>query len=208
MSWAVGGLCNVKGVGREVRQVGDAPLEATTAHPGGESSGTKLRERGGDRSWGRLWMGQCRETRAEPSSLWPPDVKMEVGHVGGGPGASTLFAPPRTVGSPSPLRRMTTAASLWMATCSAGNATPPEPRLSEDWPPSRTASPFPHQRTTHGGTTSPSPSPQLFFDLQPLPPYQTPPQSPSFPYVASGLQSPSPGVQSPQSCRDHPPSSR
>jgi len=42
LSWAVGGLCNVKGVGREVRQVGDAPLEATTVHPGGESSGTKL----------------------------------------------------------------------------------------------------------------------------------------------------------------------
>lgn len=46
LSWEVGGLSVVKGVRREVRQVGDAPLEATTAHPGGESSGTEVWVRG------------------------------------------------------------------------------------------------------------------------------------------------------------------
>ena len=66
MSWEVGGLCDVKGVGREVRQVGDTPLEATTAHPRGESSGTKLGVREvGIGMGGRLWLGQCRESRAE-----------------------------------------------------------------------------------------------------------------------------------------------
>lgn len=30
-----------------------------------------------------------------------------------------------------------------------------EPRLSEDWPPSQTTSPFPHQRTAHSPISGP-----------------------------------------------------
>lgn len=63
--WEVGGPCEVKGVGREVRQVGDAPLEATTAHPGGESSGTKVWVRGVGMGAG----GSCGWADAERTGL-------------------------------------------------------------------------------------------------------------------------------------------
>lgn len=62
--WEVEGLREVKGVGREVRR---CPTESNHCPSWGRVLGDKsVGERGGDGSWGQLWLGRCRENRAEP----------------------------------------------------------------------------------------------------------------------------------------------
>lgn len=150
------------------------------------------------------------DTGQQPShgAFGLPNVKAEVLGGAQGPSQRRTLLPPRTAGSHCPLRQMTMAASPWMATCSAGSATLPEPR--PEWAP---ASPFlPHQRTIHTETTLPSTCPaplQLSFHVQPLLPRQPPPRipgalckAPTWPKAAVSqlwVSSPSP------SCRDHPP---
>lgn len=119
-----------------------------------------------------------------------------------GPSTSRLFfLSPRTVGKRCPSRRMTMAASPWMAMCSAGSATLPEPRPEQGMGES-----LPHQRRP------PCPPFSYVFDVQPLLPRQSPPQDPRHPVRGSqhglGLQSPSSGfpAQPTPPHRDHAPS--
>lgn len=90
-----------------------------------------------------------------------PTLEAEVWGTPGPPASGLSFLSPRTAGSRCPSRRMTTAASPWMATCCAGSATPPEPRAKRG-----RASPFP----ISGPPTRRPPSPPFsyFFDVRPL----------------------------------------